>query len=142
MSIEEENKASIRRLREEAFNKGNLAVIDELIPASMVFHGAGGQELKGPEGVKQIVTMLRTAFSDFHVTIEDMIGEGDKVAHQFTFTGTHDGGLMGISPTGKPVKMNAAIFSRFENGKEVEVWEYAVTTPSLFEQLGVSPPSQ
>ena len=141
MSIED-NKESIRTLRAEAFNKGNLAVINELIPAGFVFHGANGQEYKGPEGVKVIVTALRTAFSDFHVTIEDMIAEGDKVAHQFTFTGTHDGELGGITPTGKRVKMKAAVFSLFRGGKEVEVWEYAVSNPSLYEQLGITPPTQ
>ncbi len=64
----EENKAVLRRIEEEIFNKGDLAVVDELIAPDYVYHGSGGQEYKGPEGFKQIVTMFRTAFPDLHMT--------------------------------------------------------------------------
>ena len=141
MSIEEANKASVRRLREEAFNEGNLAIIDELIPDNHVFHGGEGHELIGPEPVKKLVTSLRTLFSEFHVTIDDMIADGNKVAHQFTFTGTHTGEFEGIAPTGNKVKMRAAVFNRFENGKVVETWEYEDRL-ALSQQLGIIPPSQ
>jgi len=79
----EENKAVIRRVIEEVWNKGNLAVADEVIANNYVFDAAG-QEFKGPEGLKQAVTIYRTAFPDFHITIDDMVAEGDKVASRFT----------------------------------------------------------
>lgn len=80
----EENKAVLRR-HEEAFNNGDLAVADETIAPNYVYHGSGGQEFKGPEGFKQIITMMHTAFPDLHFTIEDMVAEGDKmVSHPYT----------------------------------------------------------
>ena len=132
----EENKAMLRRNCEEAFNKGDLAVVDEIIANNYVYHGSGGQEFKGPEGFKQFVTMLRTAFPDLHLTVEDMVAEGDKVAHRLTLRGTHKGDLMGIAPTGKQVTTTAITISRFVGGKEVEAW----SSMDMLQQMGVAPP--
>ena len=141
MSTEEENKAAIRRLGVEVFNKGNLAVIDELIATNYVAHGPGGQEFKGPEGVKQLVTVLRTAFPDIHTKIDDMVAEGDMVAIRFTYQGTFKGEYMGMAPTGKQFTFTEAVFHRMEGGRQVEVWSY-FDQLSFYQQLGVSPPSQ
>ena len=136
----EENKAKQRRVWEEVFNKGDLSVADELIATNYVYHGPMGMEYKGPEGFKQMVTMTRTAFPDLHVTIDDMVAEGDKVVSRYTMTGTHKGEYMGIAPTGKQVTMTAANFYRFEGGKEVEDLPYSDSL-ALYQQLGVSPPT-
>ncbi len=135
----EENKAIIRRVWEEVFNKGGLAVADEIMAANYVYRGPGGQELKGPEGFKQLVTMFRTAFPDLHATVEDMFAEGDKVAHRATIRGTHKGDLMGIAPTGKQVTVSATVISRFAGGKEVEAWSN-IDMLAMYQQMGVTPP--
>jgi len=135
----EENKATLRRIIEEAFNKGNLAVTDELIATNYVYHGSGGQEFKGTEGFKQYVTMMRTAFPDLHMTIEDMVAEGDKVVHIAKMRGTHKGEIMGIAPTGKQLTISAVTISRFAGGKEAEAWTYADSLV-MYQQLGVAPP--
>ena len=134
-----ENKAMLRRNCEEAFNKGNLAVADENIATNYVYHGSGGQEFKGPEGFKQLVTMFRTAFPDLRITVEDMVAEGDKVAHRATMRGTHKGDLMGIAPTGKQVTIAAIVISRFVGGKEVEAWSN-LDQLGMMQQMGVAPP--
>jgi predicted ester cyclase len=59
----------------------------------------------GPEGLKQMSTMMRTAFPDLQVTTEDLIGEGDKVVGRFTARGTHRGEFMGAAPTNKVITM-------------------------------------
>ena len=135
----EENKAVLRRNCEEVFNKGDLAVADETIANNYVYHGSGGQEFKGPEGFKQMVTMFRTAFPDFHMKIDDMVAVGDKMAHRLTGRGTHKGDFMGIAPTGKQVTVSAITISRFAGGKEVEAWS-SMDMLTLYQQLGVSPP--
>ena len=56
--------------------------------------------MRGPEGFKEYVRAYRSAFSDLHIQIEDQIAEGDKVVTRWTGTGTHDGDLAGIAPTG------------------------------------------
>jgi len=139
MSVEE-NKAVVRRLIEEAYNKGNLAVIDEYTSADFIFR-SGQQEAKGPEAIMQLVTTLRSAFPDIHMTIDDIVAEGDMVAHRFTYQGTFTGELAGIAPTGKQFKITMAGFTRFAGGKQVEGWAYGDSS-TLYQQLGVSPPGQ
>ena len=139
MSVEE-NKTSARRIIEEAVNKGNLAVVDEILAPNYVYHSDSG-DVKGPEGLKQYFTVLRTAFPDVNITIEDMVAEGDMVAYRFICKGTFKGEMMGIPPTGKQVTFPEAHFIRFEGNKEVEEWPYADSL-TLYQQLGVSPPGQ
>jgi len=137
----EENKAVLRRVAEEIFNKGDLAVVDEVIAPNYVYHGSGGQEYKGTEGFKQIVTMFRTAFPDLHMTVEDMVAEGDKVAHRLTIRGTHKGEIMGMAPTGKhkQVTISAVTISRFAGGKEAEAWSN-LDQLGMMQQMGIAPP--
>ena len=140
MSIEEENKACIRIIAEEVFNKGNLAVVDEHIAANWVYLGPAG-DYKGTEGFKQMVSGMRTIFPDIHFTVDDMIGEGNKLAVRYTWTGTFKGKFGDIEPTGKQVKVSFAYFYRFEDGKEAEVMGFGDTL-SLYQQMDISPPGQ
>jgi len=103
-----ENKALMRRLLEE-FNKGKaaaMAVIDRSIPALKDF--------------KQMESEMYDAFPDMHVTIDDMVAEGDKVAARTTWTGTHKGEFMGVPPTNKKVTFSLIVIDRFAGGKVVE----------------------
>jgi predicted ester cyclase len=118
----EENKAVDRRIVDEIWNKKNLALVDELVDANFIQHAVGGPDLKGPEGFKQFVTMNITAFPDFHITIEDMIAEGDKVVSRVTARGTHKGNFMDLAPTGKQMAMAGIVITRFTGGKMVESW--------------------
>ena len=134
----EENKASVRRDIEEVFNKGNIAVVDDLIAPNWVFYGPSGQEIKGQEGFRQLVAMLRNAFPDLHMRIEDIVAEGDMVAVRYIMRGTFKGKLRDMAPTGNQFTMASALFIRFEDGKAVETREiYDQLT--LFQQLGISP---
>ena len=139
MSVEE-NKAVVRRFIEEVFNKGNMAVADEVLTSNYVYHSNTMGEIKGPEGLKQFATMIRTVFPDLHVTIDDMVAEGEMVAYHLTLTGTFRGEFRSIAPTGKQINIPVAHFVRFEGGKEVEetpFWD----SFTFYQQLGVSPPT-
>jgi steroid delta-isomerase-like uncharacterized protein len=139
MSVEE-NKALMRRLYEEIHNKGNMAVADELVAADFVDHNAPSPDIPpGPEGVKQIFTMLRSAFPDFHVTVEDMLAEEDKVMARVTVHGTHKGEFIGIAPTGKLITMPVVDIVRIAGGKIVERWGVEDNL-SMMQQLGIIPP--
>jgi len=134
----EENKAMVRRIFEEAINKGNLSVVDEVMASNYVYHFPG-QDVKGPEGFKQFIYMMRTAFPDLHITIDDMIAEGDRVATRETLRGTHKGDFMGIAATGKQVTFTGMVFVHFVGGKEVEAWG-SMDQLGMMQQLGVVPP--
>ncbi len=134
----EENKALMRRIIEEVFNKKNLALADELVDTNFVHHGTGGVELKGPGGFKQFATTMLTAFPDIRLTIEDVIAEGDKVASRVTSRGTHTGNFGDIAPTGKQMAMTGVAITRFAGGKVVEGW-LVNDELGMMQQLGVIP---
>ena len=137
----EENKARQRRVWEEVFNKGNLDIIPEFFAPDYSFRSPLGIEAKGPDGFKQMVAMMRTALPDFHCTVEDMFGEGDKVACRVTVTGTFKGEMMGILPTGKKATIQAILITRWADGKEIEAWE-SLDTVAFYQQLGIPIPGQ
>jgi steroid delta-isomerase-like uncharacterized protein len=129
-----ENKAAVRRFIGQAFNAGDLAIVDELVAPDYVLHFT--PEVRGPEGMKQFVTEYRTAFPDYTCTIEDQVAEGDKVVTRWTVRGTHEGQLMGIPPTGKLVTMPGMVVDRLSNGRLVETWIQADAL-GMLQQLGV-----
>ena len=137
MSVEE-NKAVVRRYIEGVINKKNLAVVDELYDANYVGHLAGMEDIHGPEGLKQAVATFFTAFPDLHCTVEDMVGEGDKVVCRFTGRGTHQGEFQGVAPTGKQATLTGIVISRIVSGKIVEEWE-VIDMLGMMQQLGAIP---
>lgn len=134
----EENKAAVRRYMEEAFNKGNLAVIPEVIAPEYVHHTIFG-EIKGPDGFKQVVTMMHNAFPDLKYTIDSMVAEGSMVAFSMRVQGTFKGEFLGMSPTGKQFDVAEAVFMHFAGDKAVEGWTYNDSL-AFYQQLGISPP--
>jgi steroid delta-isomerase-like uncharacterized protein len=129
-----------RRLIEEGFNQGNLDVCEELNAADLVEHqDFGPNHLSGPEGVKAVVTSLRRAFPDFHLEIEDLTVDGDKVWLRMVGSGTNDGPFMGNPPTGRRMRTNVFDVIRVRDGKIVEHWGVPDRLGTLF-QLGLAHP--
>lgn len=71
------------------------------------------------------------------MTIEDVLADGDDLAYRYIATGTHEGELMGIDPTGKRVD-NTTTIARFGNDEAIEIWMHADRL-GLMRQLGVIP---
>ncbi len=138
MSVED-NKAIELRFFEEVVNKGNLAVIDEIVAANFVQHDAPPGITADREGMKQFFATHHSAFPDFHSTLEDMFAEGDKVVQRFTARGTHKGEWMGIAPTGKQMTASGIAIHRITGGKIVEGWT-SMDMLGVMVQLGVVPP--
>jgi predicted ester cyclase len=135
----EENKAQFRRMYEEGFNQGVLHVADELIAPECINHEAPpGANNRGPESLRMVITMLRAAFPDLRFAIEELIAEGDIVAGRLTMTGTHQGSLMGMPPTGRAVRQNHMHFVRLRNGKAIEHWGVRDDV-GMMRQLGTFP---
>ena len=135
----EQNKALVRQMVEEVFNRGNISLADKFLAPDFVER----EELppgvpRGREGVKQLTTMFRSAFPDFKATIDDLIAEGDKVVIRQTWTGTHKGEFMGMPPTGKRMSIGVIDIIRIAEGKFVEHWGQ-MDNLSMMQQLGVIP---
>jgi steroid delta-isomerase-like uncharacterized protein len=138
--MSEENKAVVRRFIDEVWNNGNLDAIDELVSEDQVDHDPGRPPDMpgGPEGMHQFVQMYRAAYPDTHLEIGEIVAEGDLVAYTWTATGTHQGELMGIPPTGKSVTVTGMALDRIRDGKIVESWGNYDSLGMLV-QLGVVP---
>jgi steroid delta-isomerase-like uncharacterized protein len=134
----DDNRSLTQHFYEEVWNKGNLDAVDDIMTGDFVDHAAPPGFPSGPEGAKQVFTMYRTAFPDFRLSLEDLITEGDKVVARWVTHGTHQGELMGIPPTGKPVTVTGIDLFRFAGGKIAEHWsEFDML--GMMQQLGVIP---
>jgi len=121
VSVEENNKALVRRFFEEVYNRGNLVKADDLLSPDYVDHGVPPGKYAGREGLKRSVAKQRAASSDLHFHIEEQIAEGDKVVTRLIGSGTHDRErFMGLAPTGARITMENIIISRVVEGKIVE----------------------
>lgn len=136
----EQNKATIRRWVDEGWNKGNLAVVDEIYTADVVQHDPSSpMPVASSVAMKGYVGMFRSAVPDIHFTVDDLLAEGDKVFWRFTAHGTQKGPLGPIPPSGKEATITGMVLFRFVQGKVAEVW-VNVDMLGLLQQIGVIPP--
>jgi len=118
----ETNKAIVQRSADEIWNTGNLAIVDEIYGAEFLNHDPTAPDVRDLESYKQFIVGALAAFPDFHVTAEDVVAEGDKVAVRWTATGTQEGELPGIPATGRQVTWTGIDIHRIADGKIVEIW--------------------
>ncbi len=134
----EENKAIVRRFEEETRNRNNLDVVDELVAPGYTDHGSA-QELASLEALKPGISQVREQVPDLRIEIQDLFGEGDRVAVRWTLRGTAKGDLetsLGtFSAAGKQLRVSGTTIYRLENGKIAEGWTCGDEL-ELYQQLG------
>jgi serine phosphatase RsbU (regulator of sigma subunit) len=124
VSAAEENKAIFRRYAEEVGNQLNFEIVDQIFERYIAHQPDGSTLERGPEDVKRFHGEFRSAFSDFRISIEDQIAEGDKVVSHYTIRGIHQGDFRGMAPTGKEIEIKGVTTFRFSpEGKVVETWD-------------------
>ena len=137
------NKLAFRRFS-RAVNTGDTEfiskTIDEVVQPDALIRTPLPIEAAGPELLKEVFGRLHRAFPDLHITVEDLIAEGDKVVARDTVTGTHQGEYMGLSPTGKSITYNEIVICRFVDGRIAETWG-VIDVLSQLRQLGALPGS-
>ena len=137
--MSEQNKAIVRRLFTELWNNGNLSVADEIFAPNYAHFDPSTPDFgRGPDGEKKRASLYRNAFPDIHLTIEEVIAEGETVMTRWSCRGTHKGELNGIAPTGKQFTISGMTVARVSNGKIAEGyvnWD----AQGLMQQLGVVP---
>jgi steroid delta-isomerase-like uncharacterized protein len=137
--MSEQNKAVVRRLFEQLWNKGDLSVADQLFTPNYDHHDPSTPDVgRGPESEKRRATLYRTAFPDLRLTVEDIIAEGELVVARWSCRGTHKGDLSGIAPTGRQFTISGVSIARIAGGKMAEGW-INWDALGLMQQLGVVP---
>ena len=133
MSIEQ-NKVIMQRMIEEVWNQGNMETADELFAPEHTSPSAPDLP-PGPESVKMLARMFREAMPDYHMDIDMLLSDEEKVVGRFTQSGTHSGApLMGMQPSGRKATWTEIGVLRIQNGKIVESW-YEVDMLSMINQL-------
>ena len=134
---EEANCALVRRFIDEVFNAGDFSAVDEILAADYVHHDPTTQEFgSGVEGFKRLIGYYRDAFPDLTISFDDQFGAGDRVVDRWTGRGTHEGELMGIPATGRPVSASGISIHRIVDGRIAETWNN-YDAAGMLRQLGV-----
>ncbi len=134
-TTEEENVAIAAVWHEEAINNGNLAALEEVLAPDVVHHAAGGYpDVETAAGVMAMMDDFPPAFSDLHYTIDFWVVEDDMVVERYTATGTQDGPLGDLPPSGREATWTGINIFRIECGKIAEVWS-EVDALSRLQQL-------
>jgi predicted ester cyclase len=133
-----ENKALLRRMVDQVLNGKNLDVIPELVAENYIDHNAAAGQQQGIKAFIEARVKRNTAFPDWHVALDEVIAEGDRVVARATGRGTHRGLFMGIAPTGKSVTTNWTVIYRVVDGKLAEHWINSDDL-GLLRQLGALP---
>jgi steroid delta-isomerase-like uncharacterized protein len=135
----ETNKATVRRYLETVIGEGHVDLVEEFMAEGIELHGTG--LAPGLAAIQEWVATLVAAFPDRHLTIDDIVAEGDRVVARTTLNGTHQGEMQGIPATGKSVTQPSITVFYLANGKIAEGW-YASDHLTMMQQLGVIPVPQ
>jgi steroid delta-isomerase-like uncharacterized protein len=122
----------------EAVNTGNFDLFEEAVSPQNVDHDPAAGQVQGPQGYGTYFSGLRTAFPDLKVSLDTLVADDDSIAFAYTITGTQNGPLVGIAPTGKKIKIRGLQISKFKDGKMVERWGSSDEL-GMLQQLGVAP---
>jgi steroid delta-isomerase-like uncharacterized protein len=131
MLTKDESEKLVRRIFEEAVNRGRTDVIGELYAEDFIDHSPGPNQAQGPKGIVEVVQQYRTAIPDLKVTVEDIIIAGDRVITRETWRGTHRHELGDLLPTNAPFVATRIHIFRLENGRVAEEW----TAGSILDRL-------
>ncbi len=137
MSLEN-NKTIVRRLFDDVYSQGKFAAIDDLIAEEYVGHRPLPDQPPGREGFHYAMRMLRMAFPDHHVTIDELIAEGDLVAVRVTARGTQQGPFLGVSPANKHASWVGMVVLRIVDSQVTDVWN-VWDALGMLQQLGHIP---
>lgn len=133
----EADKGLVSRIADDIWNRGDLAVCEEVMTTDAKYHGP-----HMPNGIgtrddwRRAIGMYREAIPDSHVTFEELIVAGDTVVGRWTATGTHTRPLPGVAATGKRIAIGGITIYRIAGGKIVEAWEQ-LDMLGMWQQLGV-----
>lgn len=135
--MSEQNTAVVRDCWQAA-NGGKVSAVATFYAQDALYHGAGGEEVRGRDNIAAVLEGYFTAFPDIKMTIEDIFAHGDRVFSRVRAEGTHKGELMGTPPTGKRIDLRWIMnVARVANGKIVEEWEI-FDQMDMMRQLGLT----
>ncbi|MBN1352650.1 ester cyclase [candidate division KSB1 bacterium] len=122
---------------ESVWNNGDVATLENLTTEDFLYH-LSGQSPRDRNNMKLFLEVVRVAFPDWRVQVQEMIAEGNSVAVRWSGTVTHKGVFHGIPPTGKQITVCGINIYSIEEGKISQEWEQ-MDSLGMLQQLGILP---
>jgi steroid delta-isomerase-like uncharacterized protein len=120
----------------QLWNGGDVDLVDALYAEGCVRHNSDVGDSEGPEGVKEFVKWVYTAYPDFKVSFDKRFEFKDRIVAHWSATGTNNGPLSENMPaTGKKVFFSGLAMSVIEDGKITEEWVY-YNQLAIYDQMG------
>jgi steroid delta-isomerase-like uncharacterized protein len=132
------NKELVRTFHHRLWAERDIGVVEELVAAHAEAHW-GDSESNAVSAIGADVERYFAAFTDVHTSIDDLIGEHDKVVLRWKTTGTHTGPYGRVPPTGRVVTMTGVDVYRLDGGQIVEAWSMWDAL-AAYRQLGLVDP--
>ncbi|MEF8781819.1 MAG: ester cyclase [Haloarculaceae archaeon] len=129
-----QNERTIRQLFDEVVNGQQYDRIPRYCAPEVMMHRPGDVVIEGREAYANHYQELHAAFPDFETARTDVVADSDRVATRFVVTGTHEGELLGLEPTGTQVRFSAQVLFRLADGTVTAEFHQSDRT-SLREQL-------
>ena len=120
----------------EAFNRKDPALLERILSEKWVDIPPAPGQPPGPEGAKQILVELTTAFPDLAIRIEDVLQDGNKVIVRSEIAGTQRNAFMGFPTKKRRMAIQAIDIHEFKDGKIVRTWHTEDWMTGLH-QLGI-----
>ena len=133
-----EENIEILRQASARFKVRDLEGHLQMYSNSVLHHGFSSRIRPGVAGLRDHYNSLLKGFPDMRIEIDDVIAEGDKVAHRFMFYGTHRGEFLHVAATGKLVSAAGVHIHLFKHKQAVEVWQI-LDTFAFLSQIGAVP---
>jgi steroid delta-isomerase-like uncharacterized protein len=121
-----------------AFAAGDTRTLDRIVAKDMIDHNLAPGQKQGRQGVLDAVAMFRVAFPDLKITIESLIADEERVSVTGRMSGTNQGALMGVPPTGRSASFAYMDMYAIANGQIAEVW-HVEDLAGMMRQLGLLP---
>ncbi len=132
-----ENEILARRWWGEAWNRGNVAVFDEILAEDHLHHWAVGPDTTGTDAIADRILGWRQTFPDLRIRVEEVVAADVLVAARWTATGTLQAPFMGVAPDGQRVEWTGINIFRVECGRIADVWSQRDTL-GLYAQRGAA----
>jgi steroid delta-isomerase-like uncharacterized protein len=121
---------------DDIVNKGQIELINEknFDPNVVQINNTGN--LEGIAAFRDYYQNFITGFSDIKFTVKDILGQGNKIAKHWSFSGKHIGDFFGIPATGKMVNVEGATIAKMKDGRIVQEQDF-MDNGVLLQQLGL-----
>jgi predicted ester cyclase len=130
------NDTFMHRWFEQVWNQGRQDAIDEMMAEDTIIHGLQ-EDIRGPEAFRPFHRQFRSAFPDMHITVEEVLIDGDMLAARCFVAGTHTGPGLPLKAGGKPASFTGMCMARVKHGKMIEGWNN-FDFLALYQQIGMS----